>query len=167
VDSTNLLNRGGGLGNNLIVPFESLEVVSVQSALYSSPTGRNGGGNIEMVTKSGTNQFHGSASHFLQNEKLNANEFFLNRGGTERPKFRRNETAVTFGGPVIKDKLFFFASVQRTGFLSGYASNATAQVGLPPGLTDTWGGLRSATYWRMCTHHEYTCAYGFGLRLFL
>ncbi len=137
VDGTNLLNRGGGLGNNLIVPLDSLEVVSVQSALYNSPTGRNGGGNIEIVTKSGTNGFHGSAAHFLQNEKLNANEFFLNRGGTARPKFRRNETSATFGGPILKDKLFFFAAVQRTGFLSGYASNATARVGLPVGLTDT------------------------------
>jgi carboxypeptidase family protein/TonB-dependent receptor-like protein len=136
VDGTNLLNRSGGLGNNLIVPLDALEVVSVQSALYNSPTGRNGGGNIELVTRTGTNQFHGSASHFLQNEKFNANEFFLNRNGNERPKFRRNETAVTFGGPVIKDKLFFFASVQRTDLLSGYASNAVARVGLPVGLSD-------------------------------
>ena len=136
IDGTNLLNRSGGLGNNLIVPLDSLEVVSVQSALYNSPTGRNGGANIEVVTRTGTNQFHGSASHFLQNEKFNANEFFLNRNGNERPKFRRNETSVTFGGPVIKNKLFFFASAQRTNFLSGYASNATARVGLPVGLSD-------------------------------
>ena len=128
VDGTNLLKRSGSLGNNLIVPPNSLEVVSVQSALYNSPTGRNGGGNIEIVTKSGTNGFHGSVAHFLQNERLNANEFFLNRGGTERPKLRRNETSATFGGPILKDKLFFFAAVQRTGFLSGYASNATARV---------------------------------------
>src|SRR5262245_61176391 len=137
IDGTNLLNRSGGLGNNLIVPLDALEVVTVQSALYNSPTGRNGGGNIEIVTRTGTNQFHGSASHFLQNEKLNANQFFLNRNGNERPKFRRNETSITFGGPVIKNKLFFFAAAQRTNFLSGYASNATARVGLPVGLSDT------------------------------
>ena len=136
VDGTNLLNRSGGLGNNLIVPLDSLEVVSVQSALYNSPTGRNGGGNIELVTRTGTNQFHGTAAHFLQNEKFNANEFFLNRNGNARPKFRRNESSAAFGGPVIKDKLFFFAAVQRTDFLSGYASNATARVGLPVGLSD-------------------------------
>lgn len=136
VDGTNLLNRSGGLGNNLIVPLDALEVVSVQSALYNSPTGRNGGGNIEIVTRAGTNQFHGSAAHFLQNEKLNANEFFLNSNGNARPKFRRNETSATFGGPVLKDKLFFFAAVQRTDFLSGYASNAIARVGLPVGLSD-------------------------------
>jgi hypothetical protein len=136
VDGTNLLNRSGGLGNNLIVPLDALEIVTVQSALYNSPTGRNGGGNIELVTRTGTNQFHGSAAHFLQNEKLNANEFFLNSNGNARPKFRRNETSATFGGPVIKDKLFFFAAVQRTDFLSGYASNATARVGLPVGLSD-------------------------------
>src|SRR5262249_34370346 len=120
----------------LIVPLDALEVVSVQSALYNSPTGRNGGGNIELVTRSGTNRFHGSASHFLPNEKFKANEFFLNRNGHRRPKFRPNETAATFGGPVIKDKLFFFASAQRTDFLSGYASNAVARVGLPVGLGD-------------------------------
>src|SRR5262245_58038353 len=136
IDGTNLLNRSGGLGNNLITPLDALEVVSVQSALYNSPTGRNGGANIEVVTRTGTNEFHGSASHFLQNEKFNANEFFLNRNGNERPKFRRNETSVTFGGPVIKNKLFFFASAQRTNFLSGYASNAVARVGLPVGLSD-------------------------------
>ncbi len=136
IDGTNLLNRSGGLGNNLIVPLDALEVVTVQSALYNSPTGRNGGGNIEVVTRTGTNQFHGSASHFLQNEKLNANEFFLNRNGNPRPKFRRNETSTTFGGPVFKNKLFFFAAAQRTNFLSGYASNATARVGLPVGLSD-------------------------------
>src|SRR5262245_22323472 len=116
IDGTNLLNRSGGLGNNLITPLDALEVVSVQSALYNSPTGRNGGANIEVVTRTGTNEFHGSASHFLQNEKFNANEFFLNRNGNERPKFRRNESAVTFGGPVIKDKFFFFAAIQRTDF---------------------------------------------------
>jgi hypothetical protein len=137
LDGTNLLNRFGGLSNNLVVPLDTLEVVSVQSALYTSPTGRNGGGNIELVTKSGGNSFHGSVQHFLQNEKLNANEFFLNRNGNERPKFRRNDTSATFGGPVLRDKLFFFAAGQRSEFVSGYASNATARVGLPFGLTDT------------------------------
>jgi hypothetical protein len=136
LDGTNLLNRFGGLSNNLIVPLDALEVVSVQSALYTSPTGRNGGGNIELITKSGGNQFHGSVQHFLQNEKFNANEFFLNRNGNKRPEFRRNETSATFGGPILRDKLFFFASAQRTDFVSGYASNATARVGLPIGLTD-------------------------------
>ena len=57
----------------------------MQTALYSATTGRNGGANIQMITRVGTNQFHGTVSHFLQNEKFNANEFFLNRSGTARP----------------------------------------------------------------------------------
>ena len=87
--------------------------MEVQTALYSASTGRNGGGNIQMVTRGGTNDYHGSVYHFLQNEIFNANEFFLNRAGTDRPKFRRNETGLTFGGPIFRDKTFFFASVQR------------------------------------------------------
>jgi hypothetical protein len=100
LDTTNMMNANGSLGNNLSVPLDALEVVEVQTALFSAATGRNGGGNIQMITRSGTNAFHGSAYHFLQNEKFNANEFFLNRAGTRRPQFRRNETGVTFGGPM-------------------------------------------------------------------
>lgn len=134
LDTTNMMNANGSLGNNLSVPLDALEVVEVQTALYSATTGRNGGANIQMITRSGTNAFHGSTYHFLQNEKFNANEFFLNRAGTKRPQFRRNETGITFGGPIRKDKTFFFASVQRSDFLSGYAAKAIARTGVPDGL---------------------------------
>ena len=134
LDTTNMMNANGSLGNNLNVPLDALEVVEVQTALFSASTGRNGGANIQMITRSGTNQFHGSAYHYLQNEKFNANEFFLNRAGTARPRLRRNETGVTFGGPVLKNKTFFFASVQRSDFLSGYANKAIARTGVPDGL---------------------------------
>jgi outer membrane receptor protein involved in Fe transport len=134
LDTTNMMNANGSLGNNLSVPLDALEVVEVQTALFSAATGRNGGGNIQMITRSGTNAFHGSAYHFLQNEKFNANEFFLNRAGTRRPQFRRNETGVTFGGPIRKNQTFFFGSVQRTDFMSGYAAKAIARTGVPDGL---------------------------------
>lgn len=136
LDATNMMNANGSLGNNITVPLDALEVVEVQTALFSAATGRNGGGNIQMITRSGTNQYHGSIAHFLQNEHFNANEFFLNRAGTGRPKFRRNETSATFGGPIFRDKTFFFASVQRTDFTSGFASRAIAQTAIPDGLGD-------------------------------
>jgi hypothetical protein len=151
IDGTNLLNRSGGLGNNLIVPLDALEVVSVQSALYNSPTGRNGGGNIEIVTRAGTNQFHGSASHFLQNEKLNANEFFLNRNCNARPKFRRNETAGAFGGPLIKDKLFFFAAIQRTDFLCRVTPAMRSRASACRSASQTCVRRRPSPRWRMIT----------------
>jgi len=136
IDATNMMNSGGGLGNNIQIPLDSLEMVEMQTALYSAMTGRNGGGNIQMITRGGSNDFHGSVYHFFQNEKLNANEFFLNRAGTGRPKFRRNETGVTFGGRIIKDRTFYFGSVQRVEFRSGYAARAIAATGIPEGLGD-------------------------------
>lgn len=136
LDTTNMMNGNGSLGNNINVPLDALEVVEVQTALYSATTGRNGGGNIQLITKSGTNDFHGSIYHFIQNERLNANEFFLNRAGQARPKFRRNETGATFGGRIIRDRIFFFGSVQRTDFLTGFASRAIASTGVPEGLGD-------------------------------
>lgn len=137
VDATNMMNGNGSIGNNINVPLDALEAVEMQTALYSATTGRNGGANIQMVTRSGTNDFHGSLAHFFQNETFNANEFFLNRGGQVRPKFRRNETYAGIGGPIVKNKTFFFASIQRTDFLTGFASRAIANTAIPQGLTDT------------------------------
>ena len=94
IDATNMLNAGGGLGNNVGIPLDALDQVDVQTALPSAARGRNGGGNIELITRSGTDRFSGSAGYYFQHEKLNANEFFLNRAGVEKPEFRRNDTTV-------------------------------------------------------------------------
>lgn len=137
VDATNMMNANGSLGNNITVPLDALEAVEVQTALYSANTGRNGGGNIQMITRGGSNDFHGTVAHFGQNEKLNANEFFLNRAGTARPKFRREETSATLGGRILRDRTFFFLSAQRTDFTSGFANRAIAITGIPDGLGET------------------------------
>jgi hypothetical protein len=136
VDATNMMNGGGSLGNNITVPLDAIEEVEVQTALYSATSGRNGGGNIQMFTRHGTNEFHGSVSHFLQNEFFNANEFFLNRNGRPRPKFRRQESFGGVGGPVVKNKTFFYLAVQRTRFDSGFANRAIANTAIPEGLGD-------------------------------
>ncbi len=136
VDATNMLNAGGSLGNNVGIPLDALDEVQVQTALASAARGRNGGGNVDLVTRSGTDRFSGSAGYYFQHEKLNANEFFLNRAGVKKPAFRRNDTTATLGGPVLPRRLFFFGAAQRQGFTSGYASNANAATGLPTGLTD-------------------------------
>lgn len=75
VDTTNMMNGSGSLGNNINVPLDAIEVVDVQTALYSARSGRNGGANLQIGTRMGNNSFHGSISHFLQNEKFNGNEF--------------------------------------------------------------------------------------------
>jgi hypothetical protein len=137
IDTTNLLSSSGGLGGNLGVPLEALDEVEVQTALTSAAQGRNGGGSIELVTRQGTNRFSGSGNYSFQHERMNANEFFLNRAGTPKPEFRRNDTSGALGGPIRPGRTFFFGAAQSTRFKSGYATNATAATGLPVGLTDT------------------------------
>ena len=134
IDATNMMNGNGSLSNNISIPLDSIEYVEVQTSQFSATKGRNGGGNIEIVSKGGSNAFHGSVFHFLQNEALNGNEFFLNRSGQARPKFRRNETGATFGGPIRRDQTFFFVSAQRLRFDTGYAARAIAQTAMPVGL---------------------------------
>jgi outer membrane receptor protein involved in Fe transport len=136
VDTTNMLSASGGLGGSLGVPLEALEEIEVQTALTSAAQGRNGGGSIDIVTRTGTNRFTGSGLFTFQHEALNANEFFLNRAGTAKPEFRRNDASGAIGGPIRQGRTFFFASAQSMRFRSGYASNATAATGLPVGLGD-------------------------------
>lgn len=80
---------------------------------YSAEYGRNGGGVITVVTKSGTNTFHGTAFEFLRNDAFNANDFFDKEAGQPRPILKRNQFGGTFGGPILKRKLFFFFSYQN------------------------------------------------------
>ena len=83
-------------------------VVSSGKAEY----GRNAGGQIELITRSGTNEFHGNAFEYLRNTDLNANDFFNNMNGNSRPKFIQNMFGGSFGGRIIRDKLFVFGNYQ-------------------------------------------------------
>ncbi|HKR85882.1 MAG TPA: carboxypeptidase-like regulatory domain-containing protein, partial [Terriglobales bacterium] len=74
--------------------------------------GRNAGGQVDLVTRSGTNSYHGNASDYLRNTDLNANDYFSNQSGTPRPKFIQNIFGGSFGGPIIHDKTFIFGNYQ-------------------------------------------------------
>ena len=87
-----------------------MEEFSVQTNAYSAEFGRGAGGVVNLVTKSGTNQFHGTAFEFLRNGDLDARNFF----GTTPDVLKRNQFGGTFGGPIRKDKLFFFGTYQGT-----------------------------------------------------
>jgi hypothetical protein len=110
IDATNITTNEGSLNDNIAPAPESLQEVKLQTSLYDASTGRSGGGNFQLVTKQGGNSFNGSAYYYLQNEKFNANDFFFNKEGIDRPKARRNEAGFTISGPVVKDRLFFFGS---------------------------------------------------------
>ena len=134
IDATNLSSNEGSLSNNIAPAPETLQEVKLQTSLYDASTGRSGGGNFQLVTKSGTNQFHGSADWYVQNEKFNANDFFFNKDGLDRPRARRNEGGFTLGGPIKTDRLFFFGGYQRTQALTGFVPTATSITVLPQAL---------------------------------
>ena len=73
---------------------------------------------------------------YFRNEQLNANDFFRNRSGQPRAILRQNQYGGTFGGRVIRDKLFFFTSFQGTKQLNGVAASGSSTVTLPAQLTD-------------------------------
>lgn len=134
---------------NLAVPAtDSLQEFIVQTSTYDASTGRNAGGNVEAVTKSGSNDFHGNVYEFFRNEKLNANDFFLNTAGRPRPIFRRNQFGGTIGGPIVKEKFFFFGSYQGTRERNGASLNNSLTFPIiDPRLTDnnrTAAGLAAA-----------------------
>ena len=92
----------------LVPTQDAVQEFRVQTNNLGPEFGRFAGGVINMVTKSGTNGFHGSAYEFLRNKELNANTFFNNKAGVVRPAFSQNQYGTNIGGPIWKDHTFFF-----------------------------------------------------------
>jgi Carboxypeptidase regulatory-like domain len=127
------------------VPLPSPDVVGefkVQTSLYDASQGRNGGGNVNAILKSGTKRFHGDLFEFFRNDVLNANEYFLNRAGRPRPPVKQNIFGGSLGGPLGPDaKLgFFFVNYQgtrqRSGLSPGTAINNPGFPVLPLDRSD-------------------------------
>jgi len=143
VDATNITTNEGSLNDNIAPAPETLQEVKLQTSLYDASTGRSGGGNFQLVTKTGANRFSGNLYYYLQNEKLNANDYFFNKEGIERPKARRNEGGFTLGGAIIKDRFFFFGGYQYTNAITGFVPTARSLSVTPLALT-LLGADRSA-----------------------
>ncbi len=135
IDATNITSSEGSLTDNISPALETLQEVKLQTSMYDASTGRSGGGNFQLVTKAGGNRFSGSAYYYLQNKKFNSNEFFLDQAGFEKPKADRTETGFTLGGPIIKNKLFFFGGYQFTNANTGLVPTARTRTVLPMALT--------------------------------
>jgi outer membrane receptor protein involved in Fe transport len=116
-----------GVGSNgIMVPSpEAIQEFKVQTNLYDAQSGRSGGANIAVVTKSGTNQLHGSMFEFFRNTALNADSFFFNSTGTARPVLNQNQFGATLGGPVKHDNTFVFLSYQGTRQVNGYSGSTS------------------------------------------
>ena len=103
----------------LVPTQDAISEFRVQTNNLSAEFGRFSGGVINLSTKSGSNAFHGSVYEYLRNKSLNANNFFNNRAGIPRPAFTQNQYGANLGGPIIKDKSFFFFGWEGFGLRQG------------------------------------------------
>jgi hypothetical protein len=110
----------------LVPTQDSVQEFRVESNNIAPEFGGTTDGVITMATKSGTNAFHGAAYDFLRNTVLNANTFFSNRANLPRPAFIQNQYGGTLGGPIKKDKFFFFGSYE--GVRAAIGSTGTSSV---------------------------------------
>jgi hypothetical protein len=108
-----MVNRNLWLSTLIMVPtIDSIQEFRVMTSNYSAEYGAAAGAVTVVQTRSGTNNWRGSLYEFLRNDKLDANTFFNNRLGAPKPAFRRNEFGGTFGGPIRRDRTFFFTDYQ-------------------------------------------------------
>jgi len=99
-------------GTNSLVSVDALQEFRIQTSSYAPEYGRQPGGQISIVTRSGTNQLHFTLFDYFRNDALDANDWFANSAGIAKPKERQNDFGGTLGGPVWKNKTFFFFSYE-------------------------------------------------------
>ncbi|MBI4905404.1 MAG: TonB-dependent receptor [Acidobacteria bacterium] len=106
------------------ISVEAVEQFKSTTNAYSAEYGRAGGGVLNVTTRSGTNKFHGTLFEYFRNDKLNANDFFSNKNGVGKTPLRWNQFGGNLGGPIVRNRVFFFANyegsrVQRQAQING------------------------------------------------
>jgi hypothetical protein len=99
--------------------IDAIEEVKVDTNTYTADVGRTAGAVVNVITKSGTNTFHGSLYEFFRNDKLDANDYFSNQAGLPRPEYRLNQFGGSIGGPIKKNKTFFFGDIEEYRIVQG------------------------------------------------
>jgi hypothetical protein len=143
MDGSDVNNFGSGRAGSFLqqggIPIpnpDAIQEFKIQTSLYDAGYGRGAGANVEVITKSGTNQIHGSVFEFLRNDKLDANDFFLNEQNQPRAVMKQNQFGGSLGAPIIKDKFFIFGSYQGTRQVNGLSAGSLSSNSLPPLTND-------------------------------
>jgi hypothetical protein len=131
-DTVDFLN-----GTNFVVlpPVDAVQEFKVETSGFSAEYGRAAGAVLNATIKSGTNQFHGAAWEFFRNDKLDAADYFEDAQHIQKGELRQNQFGATFGGPVIKNKIFFFGDYEGFRRVQGTIQTATV-----PTVADRTGG---------------------------
>ncbi|HYR83831.1 MAG TPA: carboxypeptidase regulatory-like domain-containing protein [Terriglobia bacterium] len=152
VDTNDFQQSDNGLTPGAAIPNpDTIQEFKVQTGQADASFGRNAGANVNIITKSGANDFHGSLFEFFRNEALNANDFFFNRAGQKKPVVRQNQYGGTIGGPIKREKLLFFGSYQGTKQFNGLAAGkfnakCSSTIFSPPLTNDRSAGALGALF---------------------
>ncbi len=120
VDNNSISENVQELSTQIARPsVDSIQEFKVTTSSYAAESGRSPGGTISVTTKSGTNSFHGVAYEFLRNREFDATSFFLNRAGRKKGPNVQNQYGGNLGGPIVKDKAFFFFNYEGTRIRRG------------------------------------------------
>ena len=133
VDANNLQQNSAALAQNFQVgtPIpapDTIEQFRVQTANFDAAYGRGTGASVDLVSRTGTNNFHGSAWEFVRNNVFNANDFFSKLAGQPRADLKQNQFGAAVGGPIRKDRTFFFTAYQGTTQVNGLGSLKTVTL---------------------------------------
>lgn len=162
-------------GTNSLVAVDAMQEFRIQTSSFAPEFGRSPGAQVSIVTRSGTNQFHGTIFDYFRNNVLDANDWFASRAGLPKPKERQNDFGGVFGGPIVKDGTFFFFSYEglrlrqpkvQTTIVPSAVSRQEAPTAVQPFLaafpfpngTDLGGGLAefAASYADPATLNSYS-----------
>jgi len=138
IDANNLsqnsaANDGEEVGVATPAP-DTIQEFKVQTGNYDASYGRGTGANVDVVSRTGGNRYHGSAWEFLRNDALNANNFFSKLTGQPRPVLKQNQFGAAVGGPIVREKTFFFGAYQGLRSTNGEGDQVT--VNLPQLTSD-------------------------------
>ncbi|HEY8022007.1 MAG TPA: carboxypeptidase-like regulatory domain-containing protein [Thermoanaerobaculia bacterium] len=127
---------GGALQN---FNLEAVQEFKIQTQQYKAEFGRSTGGVLSVVTKTGTNTLSGSAYGFFRDKSLNSETVTEDESGSGKQPYRREQYGASLGGPIVKDKLHFFATWEKTDRNTDYTVNTVLAAGLPPVLPAVQG----------------------------
>ena len=141
IDGADNVDHGSNRTIMVYPSVDAIEEFKIQRNNYGAEFGQAGGAQINLVTRGGTNLFHGSGYYYIRRDSLNSNNYFLEQAGQEKPALKWDDWGATFGGPIIKDKLHFFVSYEKnkddkTTVRSGFVPTAAERAGdfSQPGL---------------------------------
>ena len=135
VDANNLAENSAANAESSIVGTavpapDTIQEFRVQTANYDAAYGRGTGANVDVVSQSGTNKFHGSVWEFVRNNIFNANDFFSKLDGQPRPDLKQNQFGGSIGGPILRDRTFFFGAYQGLVEANGLGNKSVATLPL-------------------------------------